>query len=70
MTLDIYDNARDQGVIDSTSETFSSMGTSLKGSARRLGVMASRGDKVAVLKVAGIIIAVMLVLYWIGKWIF
>jgi len=70
VTVDIYDNARDQGVIDSTSETFSSMTTSLKGSARRLGVMASQGNKVAILKLAGIIIAVGVVIYWILSWIF
>ena len=70
VTLDIYDNARDHATIDNTSETFSSMGTSLKGSARRLGVMASRGDKVAVLKLAAIIIGVCLVGYWLVRWIF
>lgn len=69
VTIDIYDNARDQGVIDSTTDTFSNMTTSIKGSARRLGVMASQGNKVAVLKLAGIIIAVVLVLYWLMSWI-
>ncbi|CZT25397.1 related to SFT1-SNARE-like protein [Ramularia collo-cygni] len=68
VTIDIYDNARDQGVIDSTTDTFSNMTTSLKGSARRLGVMASQGNKVAVLKLAGIIIAAVLVLYWLMSW--
>ena len=70
VTVDIYDNARDQGVIDTTSETFSTMGTSLKGSARRLGTMASQGNKVAVLKLAGIVIAVVVVVYWLLRWIF
>ena len=46
------------------------MGTSLKGSARRLGVMASQGNKVAVLKLAGIIVAVLVVLYYLVTWIF
>ena len=46
------------------------MGTTLKGSARRLGVMASRGDKVAMLKLAGIIIAVVVLVYWLLRWIF
>ena len=68
MTIDIYDNARDQHVIDSTSETFSTMGTSLKGSARRLGVMASQGNKVAVLKLAGIIVGVVVLAWWILSW--
>ncbi|THV70000.1 hypothetical protein D6C86_00345 [Aureobasidium pullulans] len=58
VTIDIYDNARDQGVIDSS------------GSAGRLTRMAQQGNKVAILKLAGIIIAVILVLYWIGGWVF
>ncbi|KAF2998595.1 hypothetical protein E8E13_006671 [Curvularia kusanoi] len=65
VTIDIYDNARDQGVIDSTSETFSTFSTSLKGSATRLTRMAASGNKVAVLKLAGIISATMLVLYFL-----
>ncbi|KAI7245551.1 hypothetical protein KC340_g16548 [Hortaea werneckii] len=56
VTVDIYDQARDQGVLDSTSETFSTMTTSLKGSARRLGTMASQGNKVAILKLAGMVV--------------
>ncbi|KAK3620829.1 hypothetical protein LTR56_023161 [Elasticomyces elasticus] len=68
VTIDIYDNARDQHIIDSTSDTFSTMTGSLKGSARRLGVMARNGDKVAVLKVAGMIIGVVVVLWWLASW--
>lgn len=41
------------------------MSTSLKGSAGRLGRMAASGNKVAVLKLAGIIIGVVVVLYLI-----
>ncbi|KAI4620228.1 uncharacterized protein J4E87_006417 [Alternaria ethzedia] len=70
VTIDIYDNARDQHVIDSTSDTFSSFGTSLKGSATRLTRMASSGNKVAILKLAGIIIGTVVVLYWIWHLIF
>lgn len=68
MTVDIYDNARDQHVIDNTSETFSNMTTSMKSSARRLGVMASQGNKVAVLKLAGMIVGVVVLLWWILSW--
>jgi len=68
VTVDIYDNARDQHVIDNTSESFSNMTTSIKGSARRLGVMASQGNKVAVFKLAGIIVATVVVLWWILSW--
>ncbi|KAI7265955.1 hypothetical protein KC345_g8318 [Hortaea werneckii] len=70
VTVDIYDQARDQGVIDSTSETFSTMTTSLKGSARRLGTMASQGNKVAILKLAGMVVGVCVLVYWIGRWLF
>ncbi|KAI1431099.1 hypothetical protein GGR50DRAFT_690003 [Xylaria sp. CBS 124048] len=70
VTVDIYDNARAQDVIDHTSDTFSSMSTQLKGSAGRLGRMAVAGNKVAILKLSGIIIAVFLVLYYLAKWIF
>lgn len=46
------------------------MGTSIKGSAGRLTRMAASGNKVAVFKLAGIIIAVVIVLYWILRLIF
>ncbi|KAH9827778.1 SFT1-SNARE-like protein [Teratosphaeria destructans] len=68
VTIDIYDNARDQGVIDSTSETFSGMATTLKGSARRLGVMASQGNGVAIFKLAGIIVGTVVVGWWLLSW--
>ncbi|KAI1813844.1 hypothetical protein GGS20DRAFT_586064 [Poronia punctata] len=70
VTVDIYDNARAQDVIDHTSDTFSSMSTQLKGSAGRLGRMAAAGNKVAIFKLSGIIIGVFLVLYYLAKWIF
>ncbi|KAK3332028.1 hypothetical protein B0T19DRAFT_438901 [Cercophora scortea] len=60
VTIDIYDNARAHEVIDSTSETFSSMGTQLKGSASRLGRMAASGNKVAIFKLSGILIGTVL----------
>jgi blocked-early-in-transport protein 1 len=40
------------------------MGTQIKGSAGRLGRMAASGNKVAILKLSGIIIGVVLVLYY------
>ncbi|KAJ4350503.1 uncharacterized protein N0V89_009124 [Didymosphaeria variabile] len=64
VTVDIYDNARDHTLIDNTSDTFSSLGTTLKGSAGRLTRMAQSGNKVAILKLSGIIIGTILVLYW------
>ncbi|KAI8186829.1 Protein transport protein sft1 [Colletotrichum sp. SAR 10_76] len=67
VTVDIYDNARAHEVIDSTSETFSSMSTQLKGSAGRLTRMAASGNKVAILKLSGIIIGIFIVLFYISK---
>ena len=52
------------------SETFSTFGTTLKGSATRLGRMAQSGNKVAILKLAGMIVGAVLVLYWIWGLIF
>ncbi|KAL1861261.1 hypothetical protein Plec18167_002957 [Paecilomyces lecythidis] len=69
VTIDIYDNARDQQTIDSTSEVFSSFSTNIRGSASRLTRMARQGDKVAVMKVAGIVagagVGAWIVLGWI-----
>ncbi|QIX01988.1 hypothetical protein AMS68_007505 [Peltaster fructicola] len=70
VTVDIYDNARNQELIDNTNETFSNMLTSVSGSARRLGVMAQQGNKMAILKLAGIIVAVVIPIYWLMTWIF
>ncbi|EQK99356.1 hypothetical protein G6O67_008246 [Ophiocordyceps sinensis] len=64
VTIDIYDNARAQDVIDNTSETFSSMTTQMRGSATRLTRMAASGNKVAIMKLSGIIIGLFLVLYY------
>ncbi|UPX20412.1 uncharacterized protein EKO05_0010644 [Ascochyta rabiei] len=65
VTIDIYDNARDQDVLDSTSDSFSAFSSSLKGSASRLTRMAASGNKVAVLKLSGLLIGAVLVLYFL-----
>ncbi|OAK96841.1 hypothetical protein IQ06DRAFT_380396 [Phaeosphaeriaceae sp. SRC1lsM3a] len=70
VTIDIYDSARDTHVIDSTSETFSNFSTSLKGSAQRLTRMAQSGNKVAIFKLAGMLVAAVVLLYWIWHLIF
>lgn len=46
-------------------DVFNSFGTTLKNSAGRLTRMASSGSKVQVLKLAGMIIGVVLLLWWI-----
>ncbi|PYH91059.1 hypothetical protein BO71DRAFT_401686 [Aspergillus ellipticus CBS 707.79] len=70
VTIDIYDNARDQDTLDHSNQVFSSLTTDLKGSASRLTRMARQGDTVAVLKVAGIVVAVGTVFWIILRWIF
>ena len=46
-------------------DVFSSMSTTLKSSAGRLGRMATSGSRTQVLKLAGMIVAVVLVLWWL-----
>ncbi|KAF2091381.1 hypothetical protein K490DRAFT_60825 [Saccharata proteae CBS 121410] len=70
VTIDIYDNARDQSLIDANTNTFSSFGSSLKTSAGRMTRMAGQGNKVAVLKLAAILVGVVVVLWWVGGWLF
>ncbi|PWY91966.1 hypothetical protein BO94DRAFT_488729 [Aspergillus sclerotioniger CBS 115572] len=70
VTIDIYDNARDQETLDHSNQVFSSLSTNLKGSASRLTRMARQGDTVAVLKVAGIVVTVGLVFWIVLGWIF
>lgn len=46
-------------------ELFSSLSTSLKGSASRLGRMAKQGNKLAILKLAGMVTVVVVLLWWL-----
>lgn len=57
-------------IIDNTSESFSNMSTSIRGSAGRLTRSARQGDRVAVLKLAGIIVVSAILAWWVGGWIF
>ncbi|OJJ05507.1 hypothetical protein ASPVEDRAFT_138892 [Aspergillus versicolor CBS 583.65] len=70
VTIDIYDNARDQETLDHSSQVFSSLSTGLTGSASRLTRMARQGDTVAVLKIAGIVVGAGILLWLILGWIF
>ncbi|KKK20286.1 hypothetical protein P175DRAFT_0109428 [Aspergillus ochraceoroseus IBT 24754] len=70
VTIDIYDNARDQDTLDHSNQVFSSLSTNLKGSANRLTRMARQGDTVAVLKIAGIVVGAGVLLWLILGWIF
>lgn len=69
MTLNIYDNARDQTTLDNTNEVFSNMGTTIKGSMGRMTRMAKQGDKVAVFKLAAILVGVLLFVYFVLGWV-
>ncbi|OJK02376.1 hypothetical protein ASPACDRAFT_41200 [Aspergillus aculeatus ATCC 16872] len=70
VTIDIYDNARDQETLDHSNQVFSSLSTNFKGSASRLTRMARQGDTVAVLKVAGIVVVAGLLVWIVLGWIF
>ncbi|MCJ1482623.1 hypothetical protein MMC06_002789 [Schaereria dolodes] len=66
VTVDIYDNATgSHDVIDSSNEVYSNLSTSIRGSAGRLGRMAQSGNKVAILKLAGMIVGAVVIFYWI-----
>ena len=67
VTIDIYDNARAQDVIDNTNDIFSSMSSQLASGAGRMTRMAASGNRVAILKLAATIIGVFLVLYYALK---
>ncbi|EED23326.1 conserved hypothetical protein [Talaromyces stipitatus ATCC 10500] len=70
VTIDIYDNARNHETLDNTNEVFSNMSTSIRGSASRLTRAARAGDKVAVMKVAGICVGTGVGLWVVLGWIF
>ncbi|KAL8745536.1 MAG: hypothetical protein Q9184_007860 [Pyrenodesmia sp. 2 TL-2023] len=55
---------------ETQNEVFSSMTTSIKGSAGRLGRMAQSGNKVAILKLAGMITGAVVLLWWVLGWAF
>lgn len=56
-------------MIERNQEVFSNMGTSIKNSGQRLTRMAGQGNKMAILKLAGIIVGVVVCVWWIGGWI-
>lgn len=70
VTIDIYDNAREQDNIDSATGTFSTMSTQMKGSAGRLTRMAASGNRIAILKLSGILIGIFIFLYYAYRLIF
>lgn len=57
-------------VLNQKSNVFSSMSTSIQGSAGRLGRMAQQGNKVAILKLSAMIVGAVIVLWWVLSFIF
>jgi blocked-early-in-transport protein 1 len=70
VTVDIYDQARNHDLIEQNTDAFTSFGSNLRGSAGRLTRMAQSGNKVAILKLSGIIVVGVLVLWWVLGWFF
>ncbi|KAF2670049.1 hypothetical protein BT63DRAFT_424008 [Microthyrium microscopicum] len=70
ITVDIYDNARNHDLIDANNEQFTSFGAGLGQSATRLTRMAASGNKIAIFKLAGILVVSIVILYWIKKLVF
>jgi blocked early in transport 1 len=71
VTINIYDNAQSSHqIIDRNDDMFSSMGVSLKNSAGRLGRMARGNGRFGTLRLAGCIVAAVLLLYYTCKLIF
>ncbi|KAF8246783.1 hypothetical protein K440DRAFT_630674 [Wilcoxina mikolae CBS 423.85] len=70
VTVDIYDQARDHQVIDSSNEVFASFHTSLKNSAGRIRLMAQNGGKIQTLRLAAMMVGGVVVLYLLWGWFF
>jgi blocked-early-in-transport protein 1 len=70
VTVDIFDQASDRTLINANQDAMGGMLPQLKGSITRLGRTAQAGNKMAILKLAGIIVGVVLVLYWVLGWLF
>ncbi|RPA71910.1 hypothetical protein BJ508DRAFT_335590 [Ascobolus immersus RN42] len=71
VTINIYDNAQSShSIIDRNDDMFSSMGTSLKNSAGRLGRMARGNGRWGTVRLAGCIVAGVVVVYYLGSFIF
>ncbi|KAF8535988.1 hypothetical protein BDD12DRAFT_853068 [Trichophaea hybrida] len=70
VTVDIYDQARDHQVIDSSNEVFASFHTSLKNSAGRVRLMAQNGGKIQILRLAAMMVGGVVVLYLLCGWFF
>lgn len=70
VTVDIYDQARDHRIIDQSTDVFENMGTSLGNTLGRVKVMAKKGGRMQTLKLAGMVMAGVFVLWLVWGWIF
>ncbi|KAK6333342.1 hypothetical protein TWF718_011157 [Orbilia javanica] len=69
-TINIYNQASDQRLIDDNNDTFSNMTNSVKNTANRLTRMAKNTSSIQTFRLAGIIIGVVVVLWIIWGWLF
>ncbi|KAK6538937.1 hypothetical protein TWF694_010488 [Orbilia ellipsospora] len=69
-TINIYNQASDQRLIDDNNDAFSNMTTSVKNTANRLTRMAKNTSNIQIFRLAGMIIAGVIVLWIIWGWIF
>ncbi|KAH8154134.1 uncharacterized protein LAJ45_01902 [Morchella importuna] len=70
VTINIYDNARDQHIIDDSSDLFDNFSSSLKQSTARITRMASSGTKSQTLKMAAVATGTIVMLYLVWGWFF
>ncbi|KAJ6261283.1 hypothetical protein Dda_3952 [Drechslerella dactyloides] len=67
-TINIYNQASDQRLIDDNNDTFANMGNSVKNTANRLTRMAKNTSNIQIFRLAGFIVAGVLVLWIIWGW--
>ncbi|EPS42016.1 hypothetical protein H072_4074 [Dactylellina haptotyla CBS 200.50] len=69
-TINIYNQASDQRLIEDNTDTFSNMTNSVKNTANRLTRMAKNTSNVQTFRLAGMIIAAVIVLWMIWGFLF
>lgn len=70
VTVDIYDNARDHALIDDSNNLFESFHSSLKNSVGRVRLMSQNSNKTQTLKLAGMMVGTIIVMYMVWGWCF
>ncbi|KAK6354873.1 hypothetical protein TWF696_004004 [Orbilia brochopaga] len=67
-TINIYNQASDQRLIDDNNDTFANMSNSVKNTAGRLTRMAKNTSNIQIFKLSGMIVAGVIVLWMIWGW--